>query len=117
MKQLDIRKYLFDINEACELLFQFTAGKSFADYAADPMLRSAVERQFEVIGEALGQALRLDPSLSSRISNTGRIIAFRNRLIHGYASVADEIVWGILEANLPTLQKEVAALLRNLNEG
>ena len=117
MKQLDIRKYLFDINEACELLLQFTAGKTFSDYATDPMLRSAVERQFEIIGEALGQALRLDPSLPSRISNTGRIIAFRNRLIHGYASIAHEVVWGILEANLPTLQKEVATLMRELNKG
>ena len=117
MKQLDIRKYLFDINEACGLLLQFTAGKTFSDYSTDPMLRSAVERQFEIIGEALGQALRLDPSLSSRISNTGRIIAFRNRLIHGYGSIADEIVWGILEANLPTLQKEVATLMRELNKG
>jgi uncharacterized protein with HEPN domain len=117
MKQLDIRKYLFDIHEACGLLFHFTAGKSFSDYAADPMLRSAVERQFEVIGEALGQALRLDPSLSSKISNTGRIIAFRNRLIHGYASIADEVVWGILEANLPILQKEVVALLGDPGKG
>jgi uncharacterized protein with HEPN domain len=115
MKQLDIRKYLFDINEGCELLLQFTAGKTFPDYSADPLLRSAVERQFEIIGEALNQALRLDPSLSSRMSNTGRIIAFRNRLIHGYASIADEIVWGILEANLPTLKKEVATLMRELN--
>ena len=115
MKQLDIRKYFFDINEACDLLLQFTAGKTFSDYSTDPMLRSAVERQFEIIGEALVQALRLDPSLSSRISNTGRIIAFRNRLIHGYASIADEIVWGILEANLPSLRKEVAALMKELN--
>jgi len=53
MKQLDIRKYIFDINEACELLLQFTAGKTFSDYSTDPMLRSAVERQFEIIEEAL----------------------------------------------------------------
>ena len=117
MKQLDIRKYLFDINEACELLFQFTAGETFSDYSADPMLRSAVERQFEIIGEALAQLLRLDPSLRSKISNTGRIIAFRNRLIHGYASVADEVVWGILEANLPSLRNEVASLMKELNTG
>ena len=115
MKQLDIRKYLFDINEACELLIQFTAGKTFSDYSTDPMLRSAVERQFEIIGEALAQVLRLDPSLRSRISDTGRIIAFRNRLIHGYSSVADDIVWGILEANLPSLRKEVATLMKELN--
>ena len=117
MKQLDIRKYLFDINEASELLIQFTAGKTFPDYSADPMLRSAVERQFEIIGEALAQLLRLDPSLRSRISDAGRIIAFRNRLIHGYSSVADDVVWGILEANLPSLRKEVAALMKELNKG
>lgn len=117
MKQLDIRKYLFDMNEACELLTQFTAGKTFSGYSTDPMLRSAVERQFEIIGEALVQVLRLDPSLRSRISDAGRIVAFRNRLIHGYSSVADDVVWGILEANLPALRKEVAALMKELNKG
>jgi len=68
MKQLDIRKYIFDINGAYQLLLQFNAGKTFSDYSTDPMLRSAVERQFEIIGETLVQALRLDPSLSSRMN-------------------------------------------------
>ena len=117
MKQLEIQKYLFDINEACELLVRFTAGKTLSDYSADPMLRSAVERQFEIIGEALAQLLRLNPNLHSRISDSGRIIAFRNRLIHGYSSVADDVVWGILEANLPSLREEVAALMKELNKG
>ena len=117
MKQLEIQKYLFDINEACGLLVQFTTGKTFSDYSADPMLRSAVERQFEIIGEALAQLLRLDPGLRSRIKDSGRIVAFRNRLIHGYSSVADDVVWGILEANLPSLQEEVAALKKELNKG
>jgi len=93
MKQLDIRKYIFNINEACQLLLQFNAGKTFSDYSTDPMLRSAVERQFEIIGETLAQALRLDPSLSSRISNAGRIIAFRNRLIHGYSSISVIVIF------------------------
>jgi len=105
MKPLEIRKYLFDILQACDLLKQFTAGKTFNDYTADPMLRSAVERQFEIIGEALNQVLQLDPSLEARISSTRRIIAFRNRLIHGYASIASEVVWGVLEANLATLHQ------------
>ena len=111
MLPLEVRKYLFDVAQACDLLLQFTKGKTLSDYMADPLLRSAVERQFEVIGEALSQALRIEPSLTRRISDTQRIIAFRNRLIHGYASVADELVWGVLEVHLPTLCREVHALL------
>jgi uncharacterized protein with HEPN domain len=111
MLPLEVRKYLFDVLQACDLLTQFTSGKTFADYVADPLLRSGTERQFEIIGEALNQALRLDPGLSSRISGCHRIIAFRNRLIHGYASISDQVVWGVLEANLPTLRREVRALL------
>ena len=75
---------------------------------ADPMLRSAVERQFEIIGEALNQALRGDPSLEQKISHFHRIVAFRNRLIHGYASIAEEVVWGVVESNLPVLLREAA---------
>ena len=107
----EVRKYLFDIAQPCDLLIQFTKGKTLADYATDPLLRSAVEPQFEVIGEALNQILRITPSLSSRILDTQRIIAFRNRLIHGYTSVSNESVWGVLEASLPTLCREVQALL------
>jgi uncharacterized protein with HEPN domain len=111
MPRLEVRKYLFDIQQACDLLLQFTKGKSFADYSADPLLRSAVERQFEIVGEALNQLLRLEPAWASRISDTRRIISFRNRLIHGYDSLADEVVWGVLETNLPALRQEVRTLL------
>lgn len=79
MPSLQIGKYLFDIQQACDSLLQFTQDKSFADYSADPLLRSAVERQFEIAGEALNQLLRLDPAYASRISHARRIIAFRNR--------------------------------------
>jgi uncharacterized protein with HEPN domain len=116
LKTLEVRKYLFDIAQACDLLAQFTSGKTLADYASDPMLRSAVERQFEIIGEALNHALRFDPTLADEISDTSRIIAFRNRLIHAYASVADEVVWGVLETNLPPLRREVAALLHEKDQ-
>ena len=97
MARLELRKYLFDILQACDLLVQFTARKSLDDYSADALLRSGVERQFEIIGEALSQALRVEPALSARISATRRLIAFRNRLIHGYDSLADEVIWGVLE--------------------
>jgi len=111
MWRTEVRKLLFDVAEACELVQQFTAGKTFEDYTSDAFLRSAVERQFEIIGEALGQALRSEPSLSHHSSNTRRIIAFRNRLIHAYSAIAHEVVWGILEVSLPVLLREVRSLL------
>ncbi len=67
---------------------------------------------FWIIGEALKLALQHDPSLAASISNTTRIISFRNRLIHGYATIADEVVWGVLETNLPVLTREVKQLLK-----
>jgi uncharacterized protein with HEPN domain len=72
-----------------------------------------VERQFEIIGEALRRAVHVEPGLTERITNTRRIIAFRNRLIHGCASVADEVVWGVVEEDLPRLSREVQELLRS----
>ena len=86
-------------------------GRTLEAYRADPMLRSAVERQFEIIGEALRQAIDRDPSLSEEFADGARIIAFRNRLIHGYASVSDEVVWGVIESSLPRLRDDVARLL------
>ena len=72
---------------------------------------AAVERQFEIIGEALRLAIREEPDLAGLITNSSRIIAFRNRLIHGYAGVPSDVVWGILETNLPTLRTEVTKQL------
>lgn len=110
MKQPDVRQYLFDIAEACGLLSKFIEGKSLADYSKDPLLRSGVERQLEIIGEALNQALRIEPNLKYRISDTEKIIALRNRLIHAYYSIDDETLWGILQSNLPILCKEMSDL-------
>jgi uncharacterized protein with HEPN domain len=114
MRPPDARAELFDIERACDLLSQFTGGKTLADYQADAMLRSAVERQFEIIGEALRRAVEQDPSLKDRITDIARIVAFRNRLIHGYATVSDQVVWGIVESNLPRLHREAKALLAEL---
>jgi uncharacterized protein with HEPN domain len=105
------KKFLHDIRKAGELLAKFVAGKAFADYAADALLRSAVERQFEVIGEALSQAIKLEPDLANSISEARRIISFRNILIHGYAAVSNEVVWDVLQKDLPTLRRQVDELL------
>jgi uncharacterized protein with HEPN domain len=82
-----------------------------AQFTADPLLRSAIERQFEIIGEALSQLSRIDPATASAISEHRRIIAFRNILIHGYAEIDHRLVWGMLEGKLPELHQQVEILL------
>ena len=113
MTQREALKFLFDIQQACILIERFTAGKTLEEYSADPLLRSAVERQFSIIGEAMNQALRVEPEIEARITETRRIVAFRNRLIHGYASMADDVVWGIIETKLSVLHQEVDSILKN----
>jgi uncharacterized protein with HEPN domain len=113
----DGRKYLWDAATAADLLFEFSSGKTFADYEADPLLRSAVERQFEIIGEALNQLSKTDPGLAATIPDLRRIVAFRNILIHGYAIVDDALVWQVLTEKLPGLAKVVSELLDALGPG
>lgn len=109
--RLESKKYLFDIKQAADLLLRFSQGKTFAEFVADPLLRSAIERQFEIIGEALSQLSKVDPDAAVAISEHRRIIAFRNILIHGYAEIDHRLVWGILEGKLPNLHRQVQALL------
>ncbi|MDN5862618.1 MAG: DUF86 domain-containing protein, partial [Salinisphaera sp.] len=94
---------------AAKAVQQFVADKTLDDYRGDLMLRSAVERQFEIIGEALTQLRRLDASMVEKIQASRQAIGLRNILIHGYADVDDEIVWRTLQDDLPALQREVAA--------
>ncbi|MGI0083832.1 MAG: HepT-like ribonuclease domain-containing protein [Nitrososphaerales archaeon] len=109
--RLEARKYLYDIQQAAARVAEFTLGKQLEDYRSNAMLRSAVERQFEIIGEALAQLARLDENLVAKISEHRRIIAFRNILIHGYAEVDDRLVWDVVQAKVPVLIREVEKLL------
>jgi len=109
--QLESKKYLYDILQAGKDLERFSDGKVFADYETDALLRSATERKFEVIGEALRRPSQEDATTAAQITEYERIIAFRNILIHGYAEVDDRIVWDILQTELPTLLQEVETLL------
>ena len=111
--RIESKKYLYDIVRAAQLAIQFVAGKTFADYSTDAMLRSAVERQLEIVGEALAQLARIDAPTTSQISEYRRIIAFRNILIHGYAEIDHRIVWNVLELKLPVVCGEAEALLRS----
>jgi len=112
----DLRAYLWDIEQAAGDIHAFTRGKQLSGYQQDAMLRAAVERKFEVIGEALTQALRYFPEIATRITDHQQVIAFRNRLIHGYSMVSDALVWDIVQADLPRLRQQVATLLREIEE-
>ncbi len=112
----DPKAYLFDIQRASDLLDQFTRGKEFHDYECSPLLRSAIERQFEIIGEALNQLAVRHPDVTKQISEHRKIIAFRNILIHGYAKVDNKIVWDVVYNKLPILRREVQALLNKYQD-
>jgi uncharacterized protein with HEPN domain len=109
----DPKAYLWDAKTAADAIADFVAGRTFEQYKSDLLLRSAVERQFEIVGEALNQLSRIAPGLAAQVPDIGRIIAFRNILIHGYAIVDDEIVWRATGENLPDLRAKLEFLLRD----
>lgn len=110
----DARSYLWDIQKAADAIVTFIAGLDGQTFAESELVHSAVERKFEIIGEALGQLAKLDPGLARRIPDVRGIIAFRNILIHGYATVELDRVWQTVELSLPGLRAAVALLLDEL---
>jgi uncharacterized protein with HEPN domain len=104
-------KTLEDIRDAAAFILAVTQGKTLEDYSEERLLRQAIERNFEIIGEAVGRLARNDPETASRLSEHERIVAFRNVLIHGYDLVDDELVWDTIRTKLPILLSEVEELL------
>lgn len=103
-------KYLYDILESIVSIENYLEGiNEFSQYQSYKMLRRAVEREFEIIGEALNKLHQVSPDID--ISSKQKIVAMRNRVIHGYDKVDDEIVWGVILKHLPILKKEVTLLL------
>ena len=100
---ITLKKRLHDAMEACTAIKGFTKGIALADYTASLLLRSAVERQVEILGEALHHAVAEDASLEKSIPELRRIVGMRNRIIHGYDSVDDEIVWDAVQHHIPAL--------------
>jgi len=111
--RLESKKHLEDVRRAADLIRQFIADRTLDEYCANAMLRSAEERQFEIIGEALNRLKREDPDTLERIPDHRRIIAFRNILIHGYDVVADPVVWDVASVHLPVLLGEATRLLQD----
>lgn len=106
-----IKKYLFDIKESINSIENYLGDKrDFKVYMSDKMLRRAVEREFEIIGEAMNKIDKIDSEIN--IMSKRQIINMRNRVIHGYDKIDDEIIWGIIVRHLPILKKGVNNLMK-----
>ena len=109
--ELEIKKYLFDIQESIASIEQYLGDKrDFNIYASNKMLRRAIEREFEIIGEAMNRINKLDSSIS--ISSKRQIVGMRNRVIHGYDKIDDALIWGTIVRHLPKLKEEIIQLLK-----
>ena len=108
--QHDVEKLTYDILSAAKDIQQFVGDMSFDQYHADKLVKAAVERKFEIIGEALNRLSRLSPETVSAIREHEKIISFRNLVIHGYDVVSDPIVWDVIENKLSLLIEDVEGL-------
>lgn len=109
----EVKKFLWDAHSAATRVALFVAGKSLDDYLRDDLLRSGVERQLEIVGEACNQVSRLDVETGARIPELARLVAFRNILAHAYADLDHRLVWDLVQKKLPLL---ASVLERLLNE-
>lgn len=108
----DARKLLYDITSAAKAVRGFCHGRTSEDYQGDLLLRSACERQLGILGEAMTRLRDLHPDVFERVGEGHAIIAFRNRLIHGYDAVDPEIAWDVIANKVPGLEATAEALLK-----
>jgi len=112
MQHDPVKKWLHDAKVAAVEILEFTAGRSFDDYISDSMLRSAVERQFMIVGEALLRIRKENADMVERIPEHRKNIAFRNIVAHGYDKIDDRIVWEIVQKDVGTLPDQLTSMLR-----
>jgi uncharacterized protein with HEPN domain len=110
----DVSAYLQDIYDACVAIEEVTEAVSLEEYRDWRAVRSSVEREFIIIGEALRRISVLDERLFLSISNSRAIIDFRNLLAHDYGAVDDDSVFGLVYSDLVVLKEEVGNLLHDL---
>jgi len=110
-----VRAWLWDIQSAADAIDRFTRDLDGQAYESSEVVTAAVERKFEIIGEALSQMLKAAPDFAERIPDLRQIIAFRNLLIHGYAVLQHDRVLRIAQISLPPLRTTVGELLREMD--
>jgi len=115
MKQPDVRAFVHDAEVAGKRIGSFLGEMPASEYRTNELVKSAVERQFEIIGEALGNAVKARPELRERITALPRVIAFRNQLAHGYFGIDPDVVWAVAHDHLPELLRQLRAILSGLD--
>jgi len=107
-----VLKYLYDIKIAIGEIDSFFENepRSYDNYRQNSLLKRAIERNLEIIGEAMNRIIKEDPGF--HIENSKKIIGLRNQIIHGYDSVSDENIWGIINIHLPKLKSEIDSLIK-----
>ncbi len=113
----DASALLWDARKAVGLIENFVSGRTWDDYESDSMLRSAVERQFQIIGEALNRLSRVDRETASAVPDLPRIVAFRNVLVHGYSVLDNRLIWEVATLRLADLSYALDELLRISDSG
>jgi uncharacterized protein with HEPN domain len=110
--QLEIQKYLFDIKTSIDSINDYLGdNRDFSTYKTNKLLKRAIERELEIIGEAAGRILKIDSSFP--VEDARKIVDLRNWVIHGYDIIDDVIIWGIISKHLPVLKNQVAVLLED----
>lgn len=109
-----ILKWLFDVKMSIDEIDHFFENKekNFFEYRANVMLKRAIERNLEIIGEAVNRIITRDHLFTEKITNAKAIVGLRNQVIHSYDNVSDENIWSILIHHLPKLKIEIEKLIK-----
>ena len=110
----DTRVYLSDIIDSCNAIISAVKGLELAGYKSNRLVRSSVEREFIIIGEAITALARVAPNVFDSITRARRVVDFRNQLTHEYPTVDDAIVWAIIEHDVPILRRECTSLIKSI---
>ena len=110
----EARKRLWDITAAGRAVLDWTTRKTADEYVSSHLLRAAVEREFIIIGEAIRAALQAESSISVAITDTEKIVGFRNVLVHNYRNINSDEVWTMIHDHLPLLLSQCRSLLGEL---
>lgn len=108
--QPETHKLLVDILHAADEIREFTGGYDLASFRKDPKCRAAVERKFEIMGEACTRIRDRDSDAFEKLPYGHQVIGLRNRVIHGCDSVDETIIWDVISIHLDAFITQVETL-------